>query len=235
MRKAIVLLSGGLDSATTLYMALEEGYECHCLIFDYGQRHKKEVRRAEKIAARAGCDSRTLRLSFPWQGSALLDRGAQLPAGRSTGEMTKEIPSTYVPARNTIFISMAAAWAEAIGAEAVFIGANSLDFSGYPDCRPEYFEDFNRLLKSGTKSGAEGCPVRVEAPLLRKKKGEIVGIGDRLGVPLGLTWSCYEGGRRPCGRCDSCVLRKKGFEEAGLKDPLTEKRGEKKYEAAERG
>jgi len=234
MKKAIVLLSGGLDSATTLYIALDRGYECHCLIFDYGQRHKKEVRRAQRIAKKAGCSHRVIRLSFPWQGSALLDRNARLPVGRSFSEMAKGIPSTYVPARNTIFISMAAGWAEVIGAEAVFIGANALDFSGYPDCRPEYFEEFNKLLRSGTKSGVEGKAIKVEAPLVDKRKSEIVEIGDRLAVPFRLTWSCYEGGKRPCGRCDSCILRKKGFEEAGSKDPLTEDRHEREFEAAER-
>lgn len=234
MNQAIVLLSGGLDSATTLYIALDRGYGCRCLIFDYGQRHKKEVRLAERIAKKAGCGHRVIRLSFPWQGSALLDRNASLPAGRSFRDMARQVPDTYVPARNTIFVSIAAGWAEAIGAESVFIGANSLDYSGYPDCRPEYFEEFNKLLGCGTKSGVEGRPIRVEAPLVAKKKSEIVAIGERLAVPFRLTWSCYEGGKRPCGRCDACILRKKGFEEAGVLDPLMEGLRERGFEAAKR-
>ena len=234
MKKAIVLLSGGLDSATTLYIALEKGYRCFCLIIDYGQRHKKEVIQAEKIARRAGCASKVLRLSFPWAGSSLLDKNRRLPSGKGLAGRGEKIPSTYVPARNTIFISLAAAWAETVGAETVFIGANAVDFSGYPDCRPAYFKEFNRLLEAGTKAGAEGRPVKVETPLIDKKKSEIVGIGRRLKVPYELTWSCYEGGKRPCLRCDSCVLRKKGFEEAGLKDPLSERCYEREYEYAKR-
>lgn len=227
MKEAIVLLSGGLDSATTLYIAREGGHNCRCLIFDYGQRHKKEILQAEGIAKRLHCDYKITKLSFPWQGSALLDEGIELPAGKGAGETVENIPSTYVPARNTIFISIAAGWAEAIGADAIFIGANAVDFSGYPDCRPGYFEAFNKTLREGTKSGVEGKPIKIETPLIDKKKSEIIKIGTRLAVPFELTWSCYEGGKRPCLRCDSCLLRKKGFDEAGLNDPLTESYYEK--------
>jgi len=223
MKEAIVLLSGGLDSATTLYIALDRGYRCYCLVFDYGQRHGKEILKAEKIAEKARCDYKVVKISFPWKGSALLDKDARLPSGRSASEMAKDIPSTYVPARNTIFLSIAAAWAEAVAAEAVFIGANAVDFSGYPDCRPEYFKLLERLLREGTKSGVEGRPIKIETPLIDKKKSEIIRIGAGLMVPYELTWSCYRGGKSPCFKCDSCILRRKGFEEAGLEDPLTER------------
>ena len=153
MKKAVVLLSGGLDSATTLYIALDRGCECHCLTFDYGQRHGKEILQAGEIAGKARCDHKIIKIAFPWRGSALLDKNAELPSGRPVGEMAKAIPATYVPARNTIFVSIAAAWAEILGAGAIFIGANAVDFSGYPDCRPEYFKLFERLLEKGTKSG----------------------------------------------------------------------------------
>lgn len=222
MKKAIVLLSGGLDSTTALYVALERGYRSYCLIFDYNQRHKKEVLQAEKIAKKAHCDYKIIKLSFPSQASALLDKNVKLPINRSADEMAKHIPPTYVPSRNTIFISIAAGWAETIGAESIFIGANAVDFSGYPDCRVEYFELFNKLLQKGTKSGTEGKSIKIKTPLIDKKKSEIIKIGSRLMVPYELTWSCYEGEKRPCLKCDSCLLRKKGFDEAGLRDPLLE-------------
>ncbi len=222
MKEAIVLLSGGIDSTTTLYIALDRGYRCHCLIFDYNQRHRKEILQAKKIAKKARCDYKVIKLSLPWQGSSLLDKDAKLPSGRSTEEMAKDIPSTYVPSRNTIFLSIASGWAEAIVADTVFIGANAVDFSGYPDCRPAYFKPFNELLKEGTRIGVEGKPVRIETPLIDKKKSEVIKIGTKLMAPYELTWSCYEGKKKPCLKCDSCLLRKKGFEEAGLKDPLTE-------------
>jgi 7-cyano-7-deazaguanine synthase len=222
MKQAIVLLSGGIDSATTLYIAIDRGYKCHCLIFDYHQRHKKEIIQAEKIAKKARCDYKVIKISFPWQGSSLLDKRKQLPTDRNIDDMAKQIPSTYVPLRNTIFISIAAGWAETIEADSIFIGANAIDFSGYPDCRPAYFEIFNRLLREGTKSGVEARPIKIETPLIDKRKSEIIKIGISLMVPYKLTWSCYEGGRRPCLKCDSCLLRKKGFDEAGLIDPLME-------------
>ena len=222
MKKAIVLLSGGLDSVTTLYVALDRGYKCHCLIFDYNQRHKKEIMQAKKIAKKAHCDYQIIKISFPWGGSSLLDKEAEIPTDRNVEEETKQIPSTYVPSRNTIFISIAAGWAETIGADTIFLGANSVDYSGYPDCRPLYFDSYNTLLKEGTKSGVEGRPIKVDAPLIDKKKSEIIKIGTRLMAPYELTWSCYKGEKKPCLKCDSCLLRKKGFEEAGLQDPLME-------------
>ena len=227
MKDAIVLLSGGLDSATVLYMALESGYRCRCLIFDYGQRHRKEIARARKIAKKAGCAYRVIKLPFPWRASALLDKKADLPSGRSAGDMAGGIPSTYVPLRNTIFLSMASGWAEAIGAEAVFIGANAVDFSGYPDCHGAYFEAFDRLLEKGSKIGAEGRPIKIKAPLLEMKKSEIIASGAALKVPYELTWSCYKGAKAPCGECDACVLREKGFREAGLEDPIMGRRDDK--------
>ena len=220
MKKAIVLLSGGLDSATTLYIARDKGYKCYSLIFEYNQRHKKEVTQAKSVAKKARSDYKVVKLSFPWQGSALLNKKAKLPSGRNIKNMAKGIPSTYVPVRNTIFLSIGSAWAEAIGADAVFIGANAVDVSGYPDCRPEYFNIFRNVLRKGTRRGVEGRTIKVETPLIDKKKSEIIKIGKRLDVPYHLTWSCYEGGKKPCCRCESCLLRQKGFEEAGAKDPL---------------
>jgi 7-cyano-7-deazaguanine synthase len=201
--KAIVLLSGGLDSTTTLYYAKAKGYKCFALIFDYGQRHLREVRSAVAVAKRASVAYHVVRLKFPWKGSALLDRKIKLPANRKM----RGIPSTYVPARNLIFLSFALSYAEAVGAGAVFIGANSVDFSGYPDCRPAFYREFKRAARHGIR--ARG--IKIVAPLLRLSKKEIVALGRKLKAPLELTWSCYAGGRRPCGVCDSCRLRAKGF------------------------
>ncbi|MDP3143308.1 MAG: 7-cyano-7-deazaguanine synthase QueC [Candidatus Omnitrophota bacterium] len=221
-RQAIVLLSGGLDSATTLYIAKKQGYKCLCLIFDYGQRHKKEILLAKSIAKSAGCRYRIVKFRLPWKGSALLDKAVTLPYHRSLdSESFKEkIPSTYVPARNIVFLSFATSFAEAVGAGAIFIGANVVDYSGYPDCRPEFFADFAETIKIGTKSGVEGRSIKIFAPLIHKSKKEIIKTGICLGVPYHLTWSCYEGGRKPCHKCDSCKLREKGFKELGIKDPL---------------
>ncbi|MBU1147302.1 MAG: 7-cyano-7-deazaguanine synthase QueC [Candidatus Omnitrophica bacterium] len=203
MKKAIVLLSGGMDSAVTLYIARNRGYKTHCLIFDYGQRHKKEVGFAKQLARITDSEYSVLNIRLPWGNSALLDKRTKVPENRRSSG----IPVTYVPARNTIFISFALSFAETIGAKKIFIGANARDFSGYPDCRPLYFKRFNGLLKKATKAAG----IRVEAPLLHNTKREIVEIGRRLGVPFELTWSCYKGGKRPCGRCDACRLRARGF------------------------
>lgn len=218
-KKAVVLLSGGLDSATTLYHAKSQGYRCHCLIIDYAQRHRREVSSARALARAAGCPAQVVRLTFPWGGSALTDRSLAVPSNRSLRQMGRGIPSTYVPARNTIFLSLALGWCEAIGAEAVFIGANAVDFSGYPDCRPNYYGAFQKVARLGTKAGVEGRPIRIVTPLIRKTKAQIIRLGKRLAVPYQLTWSCYRGGKSPCGACDSCLIRAKGFEAAGLKDP----------------
>ena len=219
MKKAVVLLSGGLDSATTLYVARSHGYRCSCLIMDYGQRHRKEVQAAVRVARHAGCPAQVVRLRFPWGDSALTDQRMPVPTGRSLKEIGRGIPATYVPARNTIFLSLALGLAEATGARAVFIGANFLDASGYPDCRPAYYRQMQRVARLGTKAGTQGRAIRIVTPLIRKTKSEIIRIGRRLGVPFHLTWSCYLGGARPCGRCDSCLLRAKGFREAGFADP----------------
>ena len=218
-KKAVVLLSGGLDSATVLYDALSKGYRCSCLIVDYGQRHRREIRSARAVARAAGCPSFTAKVRVPWGGSALTDRKIRVPSGRSLARIGRGIPPTYVPARNTIFLSLALGFAETTGAEAVFIGANFLDASGYPDCRPAYYHLMQRVVRAGTKAGVEGKGIRIITPLIRLTKGQIIRKGMRLGVPYGKTWSCYLGGRRPCGRCDSCLLRAKGFRESGLQDP----------------
>jgi len=210
LKAAVVLLSGGLDSATVLYLAKARGYLCRCLIFDYGQRHKKEVRKAKEIARQAGCVYKILKIDFPWKGSALLDRKIKVAE-----EVSQAIPATYVPSRNIIFLSFAASYAETIGAEAIFIGAHAQDYSGYPDCRPEFIAAFIKMIQAGTYGA-----FRILAPLLRKNKSQIILMGKRLGVPFELTWSCYRGGKAPCAKCDSCYYRAKGFKEAGLVDPL---------------
>ncbi len=213
-KRAIVLLSGGLDSATTFYLAKKKGFECFCLIFDYGQRHRREIGSAKKIAKEANCKYQILKINFPWKGSALLDKRINIPK-RDNG-----IPSTYVPARNIIFLSFALSYAEARGASAIYIGAHSQDYSGYPDCRPEFFSAFNKVISCGTKSGVEKRKIELKTPLINKTKASIIRLGIRLGVPFELTWSCYRGGRGPCGKCDSCYFRAKGFHEARLRDPL---------------
>jgi len=208
--KAVVLLSGGLDSATTLYHALGQGYSCLCLSFDYGQRHRKELHCANRLACYAGCSHYTIRIELPWKGSSLLD--ASLPLQRRFSRRQKNknsIPDTYVPGRNIIFLSFALSCAEATGSEAIFIGANAIDYSGYPDCRPAFYSTFKKAAKAGTRCGLENRPVSILTPLIRMTKAEIVKYGVRLGVPFELTWSCYAGGRRPCGVCDSCFYRRK--------------------------
>ena len=218
MKKAIVLLSGGLDSATTLYFAQSRGFKVHALIFDYGQRHRKELQAAKRVAKAAKLPYSVVKISLPWRGSALLDKKAALPKNRKLDK--KEIPSTYVPARNIIFLSFAASFAEAVGADVIFIGANAVDYSGYPDCRPEFYDAFRKALTCGQKTGVEGRTVRIQTPLIHKTKAQIIQLGMELGVPYHLTWSCYAGGRRPCGVCDSCRIRQKGFEAVEREDPL---------------
>ena len=217
-RKAVVLLSGGLDSATTLYYAIDKGYDCICLIFDYGQRHKKEIESAKKVAVSCGVRYKVIKIALPWKGSALLDRSIAVPKNRK--HPAKEIPATYVPARNTIFLSFAVSCAEAIGAKAIFIGANAVDFSGYPDCRPGYYKVYNELIARGTKAGAA---IKIHTPLINMAKSGIIKLGKKLGVPYGNTWSCYTGGKTPCLTCDSCIIREKGFREAKTRDPLVKR------------
>ncbi len=222
--RAVVLLSGGLDSATTLAIARAEGYECHALSFDYGQRHVCELESAKKVAAALGAVQHlTLRLDLRAIGGSALTADIDVPKGRSDEAMSTGIPVTYVPARNTIFLSHALAWAEVLGAQDVFIGVNFLDYSGYPDCRPEFTEAFEKLANLATQAGVEGkSRFRVHTPLIELSKAQIVARAYELNVDLSLTWSCYapEPDGRACGLCDSCLLRKKGFAEARLADPV---------------
>lgn len=213
-KRAVVLLSGGIDSATTLYLAKDKGFSPYCLIFDYGQRHSREIESAKRIAKEAGCRYLICKINLPWKGSSLLDKKKRIPR-RGRG-----IPSTYVPARNTIFLSFALSFAEAIRAEVIFIGANAIDFSGYPDCRPRFYYAFRKVICCGTKAGVEKREIKIRTPLIWKTKAQIIKLGQSLGVPYELTWSCYRGKKKPCGICDSCRFRAKGFLEADLKDPL---------------
>jgi 7-cyano-7-deazaguanine synthase len=216
--KAVVLLSGGLDSAVTLYYAVSRGYQPLCISFDYGQRHGTELTRARKIAAAAGVPLEAVKIRLPWKGSSLLDRKQALPR-RSIAEAASGIPSTYVPARNIIFLSFAVSLAEARHCRAVFIGAHAQDYSGYPDCRPEFYTAFSKAVKQGTKAGVEGNGICIQTPLIHFNKAKIIRLGQKLGVPFELTWSCYKGGAAPCGVCDSCLFRAKGFREVGMRDP----------------
>ena len=222
--RAVVLLSGGLDSATTLAVAREQGYECFALSFDYGQRHARELESAQQIAASLGAARHlTLRLDLRAIGGSALTDDIKVPKGRSHEAIGAGIPVTYVPARNTIFLSHALAWAETLGSQDIFIGVNALDYSGYPDCRPEFIEAFERLANLATRAGVEGTSrFRVHTPLITLSKAQIVARANELGVDLSLTWSCYEPepDGRACGLCDSCLLRKKGFAEARLPDPV---------------
>lgn len=219
---AIALLSGGLDSCVAAAIAKARGFDLAAVSFDYGQRHVRELRAAADVARALGAVRHdTIRVDLArLGGSALTDRAIAVPKDRDEEAMGADIPATYVPARNTIFLSYALAAAEVTGARAIFIGANALDYSGYPDCRPEYFEAFQRMANLATKAGVEGRGVTVEAPLLTMSKADIVRRGTELKAPLHLTWSCYEGGDVACGRCDSCRLRLKGFREAGREDPI---------------
>ena len=219
--KAVILLSGGLDSSTVLYLAKSEGYDCYALSFDYQQRHRRELEAARTIATAVGVAAHQV-VSFDlrlWGGSALTDDRVDLPQGRDLAAMSESIPVTYVPARNTIFLSFALAYAEAIAASRVYIGVNALDYSGYPDCRPDYIDAMRSVYTLGTKQGREGDSIEIITPLIDLKKTEIIQLGDRLGVPWAQTWSCYSADPVPCGVCDSCRLRLAAFEELGLVDP----------------
>ncbi len=216
--KAVVLLSGGLDSTVGLWWALKKGFRCRAISFDYGQRHRRELNNARLVAKRARVRLDVIRFRLPWSGSSLTDASAVLPHRRAE-KIPKEIPSTYVPGRNTLFLSFAMSLADQIDAEAIVIGANAIDYSGYPDCREPYLKAFEKVATLGSRLGAEKRRrIAIHAPLIHLTKAEIVRLGKKLNAPLELTWSCYAGGRRPCGKCDSCVLRAKGFLEAGFVD-----------------
>lgn len=214
VKKAVVLLSGGLDSLVALYQAKSEGFTCYPLVFDYGQRHRREIERAKIIAKKAKCKLRIVKIRLPWKGSSLLDKKQRLPVSGNRAETA--IPSTYVPGRNIIFLSFALSYAETIDARAIFIGAHAQDYSGYPDCRPEFYTAFQRVVYTGTKAGVEGARIKIITPLIHKDKAQIIRMGARLGAPLGVSWSCYKGGKIPCGKCESCFYRAKGFKEAGV-------------------
>jgi 7-cyano-7-deazaguanine synthase len=223
MKHAVVLLSGGLDSATTLAIARSQGYEAYALSFDYGQRHRQELEAAQKIAKSSGAkEHRTVKIDNQIFGGSALTNDVDVPKSRSEEEIESGIPPTYVPARNTIFLAHALAWAETIGAGHIFIGANAIDYSGYPDCRPEFIALFETLANVATKTGAEGARIQIHAPLLQLSKADIVRKAVELNVDLSLTHSCYDPtpDGRACGKCDACQLRLKGFREAGVTDPI---------------
>ncbi len=216
-----MLVSGGVDSTTVLAIARADGFECHALTIDYGQRHRVELDAAARVARALGArDHQVIQLDLRRFGGSALTADIAVPAGRKPDEMS-DIPVTYVPARNTIFLALALAWAETLGAEDIFIGVTAVDYAGYPDCRPEYIEAFTHMANLATRAGVEGrSRFRIHTPLIRMTKADIVRRGRELGVDYGITWSCYDPrpDGAPCGMCDSCVLRAKGFMEAGLPD-----------------
>ena len=214
-------MSGGLDSATCLAIASQD-YEVHTLTIDYGSKHSKELESARNLAEHFKVAShRIIKMNLGIiGGSSLTDENISLDTDKKLGEIGKEIPSSYVPARNMTFLSLAVGLAEVVDAEKIFIGANSVDYSGYPDCRPEFFKSFQKTAELGTKAGVEGKPVIIESPLLRLTKAQIISKGMELKVPYELTWTCYSGGEKACGKCEACLLRLEGFGEAGIDDPI---------------
>ncbi len=222
--KAVCLLSGGLDSSTCLAIAKRDGFETYALSFDYGQRHKIELDAAARVAKAVGvADHRVAKLDLRMFGGSALTSDIEVPKQRGADEMSAGIPITYVPARNTIFLSLALAWAEVLNAQNIFIGVNAIDYSGYPDCRPEFLHAYERMANLATKAGVEGrMKLTIHAPLMDKSKADIVRLAGELNLDLSLTHSCYDPGEagKPCGTCDSCQLRAKGFSEAGKHDPL---------------
>ncbi|MFI5256203.1 MAG: 7-cyano-7-deazaguanine synthase QueC [Gemmatimonadales bacterium] len=225
MRPAVLLLSGGLDSTTMLASVVTQGFEVHAMTFRYGQRHASEIEAARRVAERYGVsDHVVVDIDLRTFGGSALTADIDVPKDRTAGDMATGIPITYVPARNTIFLSFGLAWAEVLGAPDIFIGVNALDYSGYPDCRPEYVAAFERMANLATRGGVEGTnPIRINTPLLQLTKRQIVDLGRSLGVDYSLTLSCYDPGAsgEACGHCDACALRLKGFAEAGLRDPAT--------------
>jgi 7-cyano-7-deazaguanine synthase len=222
-KPAVVLLSGGIDSTTTLAIAIAEGYEMYALSFDYGQRHQIETEAARRVANSLGAkEHRVAKIDMRIFGGSALTDDIEVPKKRSDVDIGQGIPVTYVPARNTIFLSYALAWAEVIPADHIFLGVNAIDYSGYPDCRPEFIEAFENLANVGTKAGVEGRRFQVHTPLIKFSKAEIIREALELGVDLSLTHSCYDPSPEgiACGKCDSCLLRLKGFREAGIKDPI---------------
>ena len=216
--KAVCLVSGGMDSCVTAAIAKNQGYDIYAITFDYGQRNRKEIESAIKVASSLNAtEHRIIKADLRIFGKSALTDDIDVPEFE---EERNEIPLTYVPARNTIFLSYGLAYAEAMDADAVFIGANAIDYSGYPDCRKEYIEAYQRVADLGTKRGVEGNPIKIVAPVIGMSKGEIVKKGVELNAPFEHTWSCYKSGDKACGKCDSCILRLKGFEEAGVDDPI---------------
>jgi 7-cyano-7-deazaguanine synthase len=221
-KKAVCLISGGLDSAVTAFIAKQQGYELYALSFRYGQCHTKELSCAKKVANAVGVKDHII-FNIDLQkfgGSSLLSSSPRQIKNHALKDIGKTIPSTYVPARNTVFLSLALAFAEAIDAAAIYIGVNAVDYSAYPDCRPNYIRAYQHLANLATKRGVEGKTIHINAPLLHLSKAEIIKVGLKLNVPFTKTWSCYRGNAKACGRCDSCLLRLKGFQEAKIKDPL---------------
>jgi 7-cyano-7-deazaguanine synthase len=224
MKKAVIISSGGLDSTTCMGIAHAAGYELYPLTFNYGQRHVIELEFAAKVAAFYNVADRHRVVDLPffreWGGSALTDASIDVPQ-----EQTADIPVTYVPGRNLLFLSIATSYAEVIGADAVYIGVNALDYSGYPDCRPEFIGKLEEVVRIATKVGVEGVPIRIETPLIHWTKAQIIQQGMEIGVPYHVTTSCYNGNERACGKCDSCRLRLKGFTDAGYTDPIAYEQG----------
>jgi 7-cyano-7-deazaguanine synthase len=217
-KKAVILLSGGLDSATVFYQAKAEGYDLYALSFNYGQRHKKELVCAKKLVLYNKTKWQVLKIALPWKGSALIDKNIKISQPRLN---ENKIPNTYVPSRNIIFLSYAASYAESIKASKIFIGVNQIDYSGYPDCREAFLNAFSSAIGKGTRTGSCGKNIDIEAPLINMTKKDIIIKALELGVPFHYTWSCYKGLKFPCQRCESCIIRKQGFHAAGIKDTLS--------------
>lgn len=220
-KTAVVLFSGGLDSTTCLYWALDKGYKCHALTINYGQKHSREASSAKAICKDLGVELTEIKLNLPWlaQATSLVGKGQDIP-DESLEEIkdTTRIPSTYVPARNLVFVAVAASLADSINADAIVAGPNAIDYSGYPDCRPEFYTPLSKAVKEGTRKGVQGGSIKILTPLLKLSKAQIAKLGKKLKVPFLKTWSCYKGGKKPCGKCDACKLRAEGFRQAGIQD-----------------